>query len=243
MSRHSLDLTLTFIRRLDRCRSPAEVCAALLGIAGQYGAEHVLAGTIPVPGTGRRQQRDHVILDFWPAEWSERYFSQGYLFRDPTIRRIATSTDSFSWGDVEPLCRDDPAARRIMAEAGEFHLNSGFTVPLLTVEGAAAGFSLAGRRLEIGPNERGMLTLLATYALGRAILIRGAVGAEEAPLSPRERVALQWVAEGKTDWETAQLMGISQHGVDRHMRVARQKLGAASRTHAVAEAIRRGIIT
>ena len=159
MSRHSLDLTLTFIRRLDRCRSPAEVCAALLGIAGQYGAEHVLAGTIPVPGTRWRQQRDHVILDFWPTEWSQRYFSHGYLFHDPTIRRIATSTDPFSWGDVEPLCRDDPAARRIMAEAGEFHLNSGFTVPLLTVEGASAGFSLAGRRLEIGPNERGMLTL------------------------------------------------------------------------------------
>jgi LuxR family quorum sensing-dependent transcriptional regulator len=38
-------------------------------------------------------------------------------------------------------------------------------------------------------------------------------------------------------------MGISQHGVDRHMRFARQKLGATSRTHAVAEAIRRGIIT
>jgi LuxR family transcriptional regulator, quorum-sensing system regulator BjaR1 len=37
-------------------------------------------------------------------------------------------------------------------------------------------------------------------------------------------------------------MGISQHGVDKHMRAARLKLRTTSRTHAVAEAIRRGLI-
>jgi LuxR family quorum sensing-dependent transcriptional regulator len=242
MSRHSLDLTLEFIRQLNRCHTSAEVCAALLGVAGRFGAQHVLAGTIPMPGAGKRQQREHVILDFWPAGWTERYFSQGYLFRDPTIRQVSSSTDSFSWTELEPIYRDNPSARRVMDEASDFHLRSGFTVPLLTLDGTVAGFSLAGEHFEVGPDERAMLTLLATYALGRAILIKGTGETDEASLSPRERVALQWVAEGKTDWETAQLMGISEHGVDRHMRFARQELRTASRTHAVAEAIRRGMI-
>jgi LuxR family quorum sensing-dependent transcriptional regulator len=243
MSRHSLDLTLEFVRQLDRCKSPEEICAALLAVAGRFGAQHVLAGTIPNPGATMRQQREHVILDYWPAGWAERYFSQGYLFRDPAIRRVSSSTDPFSWTELEPFYRDNPLARRVMDEAGDFHLKSGFTVPLLTLDGTMAGFSLAGERFQVSPDEQTILTLLATYALGRAILLRGSDTEGEANLSPRERVALQWAAEGKTDWETAQLMGISEHGVDRHMRFARQKLGTVSRTHAVAEAIRRGIIS
>ena len=198
-------------------------------------------GTIPVPGASRRQQRDHVILDFWPADWSERYFSQGYVFHDPTVRRVATSTDPFSWGEVEPLCRDDPAAKRIMAEAGE-HLNSGFTVPLLTVEGTSAGFSLAGRRLEItgrtghadSPRHLCARARHPDQGSGR----RGGGAALPAGAG---RPAMGGRRQDRLGDRPAD--GHFQHGVDRHMRVARQKLGAASRTHAVAEAIRRGIIT
>jgi LuxR family transcriptional regulator, quorum-sensing system regulator BjaR1 len=62
-------------------------------------------------------------------------------------------------------------------------------------------------------------------------------------LSPREREALQWAAEGKNDWEIGEVMKISEHGADKHMRSVRAKLGAINRTQAVAEAIRRGLIT
>jgi LuxR family transcriptional regulator, quorum-sensing system regulator BjaR1 len=129
-----------------------------------------------------------------------------------------------------------------MDEAGDFRLRSGFTVPLLTLDGTVAGFSFAGERLEIDPDKRAILSLLATYALGQALILNSRRDDPEARLAPRESVALQWAAEGKTDWEIAQLMGISEHGVDRHMRFVRHKLGASNRAHAVAEAIRRGII-
>ncbi len=61
-------------------------------------------------------------------------------------------------------------------------------------------------------------------------------------LSAREREALQWAAEGKNDWEIGEVMKISEHGADKRMRSVRAKLGAINRTHAVAEAIRRGLI-
>jgi LuxR family quorum sensing-dependent transcriptional regulator len=53
---------------------------------------------------------------------------------------------------------------------------------------------------------------------------------------------LQWAAEGKGDWEIGEVMNISEHGADKHMRSVRVKLGAINRTQAVAEAIRRGLI-
>jgi hypothetical protein len=84
-----------------------------------------------------------------------------------------------------------------MDEAGEFRLKRGFTIPLVTLEGDIAGFSLAGEKLEVSPADRGMLTLLATYALGRSFLLREDDGRPMLSLSRREQEALQWAAEGK----------------------------------------------
>ena len=50
-------------------------------------------------------------------------------------------------------------------------------------------------------------------------------------------------SEGKNDWEIGEIMNISEHGADKHMRSARSKLGAINHAQAVAEAIRRGLIT
>jgi len=53
---------------------------------------------------------------------------------------------------------------------------------------------------------------------------------------------LQWAAEGKTDWEIGMILGLSEHTADKFIRLACRKLYAANRTHAVAQAIRLGLI-
>ncbi|MGJ3261734.1 MAG: autoinducer binding domain-containing protein [Salinarimonas sp.] len=244
MSRKSLDQTLEVIQAIDRARTHEEVCTVLLDASRRFGFEHILAGTIPRTGSSRSQQMSHVVLDHWPAEWSRRYFSHGYLFVDPAIKRVTESRSPFLWSEIAGDSVDDAAARRVMNEAGDFRLRDGFTVPLMTLEGEVAGFSLAGERLEVTPTARGMLTLLATYALVRSLQLRASQGAPSSRvnLSMREREALQWAAEGKTELEIGDLMSISRHGVDKHMRAARLKLASRNRTHAVAEAIRLGIV-
>ena len=129
-----------------------------------------------------------------------------------------------------------------MNEAGEFGLGDGFTVQLATLEEERGGLTFAGRQLDISPGQRGMLTLLASYVVGQTLLIDNGPSERRMGLTPRERESLQWVAEGKTDWEIGELMGISRHGVDFHLRSARMKLGCISRTQAVAEGFRRGLI-
>jgi LuxR family quorum sensing-dependent transcriptional regulator len=242
MSRPALDRTLEFIRDVDRARSPSEVCAALLGATKALGCQHILAGTIPTPGSTKQQQQANVLLHEWPIGWSERYFSNGYLFVDPAVRRVISDTRPFLWSELDRLCKDNPAAKRVMNEAGDFQLKSGFTVPLVTLDGKVAGLSLAGERLDMPPHGRGMMTLLATYAIARTLRLRD-VGSSHVNLSVRERDALQWAAEGKTEWEIGMILGVSEHTAEKFLRTARAKLGAANRTHAVAEAIRLGLIS
>ncbi|WP_367716208.1 autoinducer binding domain-containing protein [Nitratireductor sp. GISD-1A_MAKvit] len=60
-------------------------------------------------------------------------------------------------------------------------------------------------------------------------------------LTPREKECLQWAAQGKSEWEVSQILGISEHTAEKHLLNAKTKLGASNRVHAVAEAIRCGI--
>jgi LuxR family transcriptional regulator, quorum-sensing system regulator BjaR1 len=241
--RHSLNHTLAFIRDLDRARNLDDVSAQVLRHAAPFGAEYVIATSIPRVGATRREQLGSVLFHNIPAAWVDRYSSRGYAFKDPAIRRMVSGAAPFYWHELAEDVRDNPAARMVLDEAKEFHLGQGFSTSLVTLDGQGVGFSVSGQHCEDDPEMRGMLTLIATYAIGRAVALKQE-NVPDAPivLSAREREALQWASEGKNDWEIGEVMSISEHGADKHMRSVRVKLGVINRTQAVAEAIRRGLI-
>jgi pimeloyl-ACP methyl ester carboxylesterase/DNA-binding CsgD family transcriptional regulator len=69
-----------------------------------------------------------------------------------------------------------------------------------------------------------------------------ACGPEPVLLSSREREILAYVARGLGDREIAQQLVLSPHTVHRHVANIRRKLGRTSRTAAVAEAARLGLL-
>jgi DNA-binding CsgD family transcriptional regulator len=62
------------------------------------------------------------------------------------------------------------------------------------------------------------------------------------PLSPRQLECVKWISHGKTDWEAAQIMGISKFTVQRTLQCARQKAEAYNAPSLVATALRNGWI-
>jgi DNA-binding NarL/FixJ family response regulator len=62
------------------------------------------------------------------------------------------------------------------------------------------------------------------------------------PLTTREREVLRLLASGLTNKEIAQRLGVTDHTIKFHVNGILGKLGAATRTEAVVEAARRGII-
>jgi DNA-binding CsgD family transcriptional regulator len=65
---------------------------------------------------------------------------------------------------------------------------------------------------------------------------------DSASLSPRELEVLRWVAQGKSSREISVLLGITSRTVNEHVTSTVRKLSAKNRTHAVAIALRAGII-
>jgi NarL family two-component system response regulator YdfI len=72
--------------------------------------------------------------------------------------------------------------------------------------------------------------------------MRPAAEALSQPLSERELEVLNLIAEGQSNKLIAHALGISEHTVKTHVASIRAKLGASSRTEAVSQAIRRGLV-
>lgn len=62
-------------------------------------------------------------------------------------------------------------------------------------------------------------------------------------LSAQETECLRWCKEGKTNWEIAGILKISEKTVEFHLGKAMKKLGAGNRTTAVVRALKLGLIT
>ncbi len=105
--------------------------------------------------------------------------------------------------------------------------------------------SLAPGELDLTDLERTMLRLLVETIEARLAEreARPEPPPEKPLLSRRERECLEWTAAGKTTWEIAAILDISQNTIDGYIATATRKLGAVNRTQAVAEALRRRIIT
>jgi DNA-binding CsgD family transcriptional regulator len=88
------------------------------------------------------------------------------------------------------------------------------------------------------------LQLFAVHAQDAAlrILVPPEAQSERPALTPRELECLRWTMEGKTAWETGELLGISERTAVLHINNAMHKLGCASKHQAVLKALRLGLI-
>jgi LuxR family transcriptional activator of conjugal transfer of Ti plasmids len=63
------------------------------------------------------------------------------------------------------------------------------------------------------------------------------------PLTQRERQCLAWISDGKTMQDIAELLDVTPRGVKFHLDNARRNLAASTLPHAVALALRQGLLS
>jgi DNA-binding CsgD family transcriptional regulator len=61
-------------------------------------------------------------------------------------------------------------------------------------------------------------------------------------LTPRELECLRWTMSGKTAWEVARILGISEQTAARHLSRAIRKLDCVNKHQAVLKALKLGLI-
>lgn len=151
--------------------------------------------------------------------------------------------------DWDEVRRADETVQSIHAVAESFGVGRhGISLPIRDAEDGDAMFSINfecddRHWAEVRSDLVNRIHLFAHYFHQRIrdLIVRRPV-APEFELAPREREVLLWAAEGKTAWETAQLLKVSERAVRLYMQNAMAKLNAKSKPQAVAIAVRSGIL-
>ena len=180
----------------------------------------------------------NTLSDF-PDSWARRYQEAQYVLKDPVIGHLSKSVLPIFWSDAN---RSAPS-NVVMGEASEHGLHDGITVSLYGHGGqrAALSFTNDGKPGQSPGNRSvtaGLVQLAANYAyeaLWKLESDRNALIGS--PLSVREKDCLQWAALGKTSWEIAQILNISERTVIFHFTNAAKKLNATNRRQAVVRAL------
>lgn len=187
-----------------------------------------------------------VLLKGYPEPWLEYYFNRAYYEIDPTIAYCAKHVTPVQWQYLPKALSG--RSIQMMHEAGEFGLKAGISMPMHSPHGEMGilSFALDGpatRSCEITQHAMPYIQILAGHiheAVRRVLNLDDFNG--ETSLSLREQECMKWAADGKTSWEIARLLNLSERTVNFHLSNVTRKLNASNRQHALIKATLLGLI-
>lgn len=239
--------TFEFVDRINAAATRDAVTATLFAGLGKFGFESFLIADLPPKGI---PFENHIVLSGWPIEWFNQYMEMKYYDVDPIAARAREAVEPFYWSEAYRAddAGDDGRARLVMEEAREFNLNDGLVVPIFGSNGEQSCVTMGGRNQDHHPRARHALHFMSMYAHFRAreiapiwpTLVK--CQSDQVELTEREKECLRWIALGKTDLDLADILDISAHTANMHVRNAGRKLNAANRTQAVVTAMMAGQI-
>lgn len=200
------------------------------------------------------------------SAWEIEYQHNGFIRVDEVIHKARRTNRPFRWGDTplpKRLGQKKPGALKTMEAASDYGFKDGLVIPFHFVDSIGRVHSSLCSLIWT-ESARGFRTvtesafqklhLILIYWMQRSIDLRAMAAPPsgnvvrlhdagfDVGLTDRERDVLAWAARGKTTSVTAEILGISPKTVDVYAASAIEKLGAGNRTHAVAKAIKLGLI-
>jgi len=217
-----------FVRDVRGLECEEELAEALAEISKDLGFRYfALTHHVDI-----RRSTAGIRIHNYPAGWAEWFDEQQLGAVDPVHRASHLTSVGFRWSKVPDMIPLTPRDREILAAARREGIGDGFTVPANVPGEVHGSCSFAAMPGEALPEEwLALLQLVGSFAFEAARRIRHVRDTPALPrLTDRQRECLLWAARGKSDWEIAQILGVSHETVIRHLKQARERYGVAKRT-------------
>jgi DNA-binding CsgD family transcriptional regulator len=191
-------------------------------------------------------EAEFIYVDNTPAAYRESYVDRSNAKRDPVMQHCKTKSVPIIW-DQSTYVRADQGDK--WEDQARFGYRHGITLALHMPDGRH--FVLGVDRDQALAKDPAEVTrmvadlqLFAVHAQDAAmrILVPAPSDTNLPSLTPRELETLRWTMEGKTAWEVANVLGISERTAVLHANNAMHKLGCVNKHQAVLKALRLGLI-
>ncbi len=226
----------SFVAKLEACSTLQEVGAALVFEIARHGYTVSACGAFLPTDKG---PETHFFFQNWPADWIGLYRERNFVAIDFSVAEARRRIAPFTWLEAKAERSLSRAEEELWDTANHWGWADGLSVPIHGPAGYFGLVTMGGPALEMTPALRQELHMLAFLTHERCRKLSGLdpVQAPGITLTVRELECLRWVASGKTDWEIGAILGLSGATVKTYVDQARDKLGARTRSQAVARMV------
>lgn len=232
----TIDSALDFV---DRCSNHSDVQKLLADfsqVIASLGFKHFMMTGLPSYG---EDVETLIVANHWPAEWTHHYRANRYFLDDPVSQWSFARSAPFTWTDAQSGTPETIRTRQIKEDARQMGMVDGLCFPMSDPNNWQAVVSLAADApVILTKKETGVIYFASVMAQSQAVELSKTSRSAQQELTAREKDVLTWIAHGKSLWEAATILGISEATVKIHLAAIRTKLDATNTTHAVARGLR-----
>ena len=235
-----------FLENARRATDIPSVKAALQITVSALGFQKYLYLSVDLPFT--RRQKPTTVSNY-PSDWLDKYIQEERYLADPNLRVAMQDVHPFDWRDLRRHRNLTIKEQAFLDDAASQQLTQGLTVPIHGPGPVCAFLNLVTDHCcTVNESVRDYnkhcshLLALNLHSVLRRLLGLSWEDSRLASLTGREMECLLWAARGKTSWETALILEVSEVTVNFHLTNAMKKLDVYSRAHAVAKAVAFGLI-
>lgn len=207
----------------------------------ERGIDRLTAVHLPPPGASD-DEPTLVHIQGYPEEWIADYMKR---YRDdPVPVHVRNHPSPFRWAEVGTMRKLTPGQKEFLSYCTSIGVTDGIAIPVFGPNGRNGyiGIGLSEDQDDVSDAQLGEYQIVAQMAHQRLCEIMTPSDCEQIKLSPREKEILEWVARGKSNASIAEILGISAHTIDTHLRRTYDKLDVTDRVRAAVRGIGCGLI-
>jgi DNA-binding CsgD family transcriptional regulator len=209
-----------------------------LSVPGHWFVEKLELTSLLVGNRFSERSGPGYVFTNWPLRLLQRSITERW-YENGSIAPIVSA--QLGWirpGDWLEMAKTNAELDRRLRIRADFGLSAPHALSFV-VDGVT-GFTTVTRALALKPVEEKVVEFMGPSLF--KIFLEHVRGTVNAGITRRERQCLGLTARGMTAGEIAESLGLSEHTVNAHMRNVSAKLGTTNRAHAIAEAMRLGLI-
>jgi len=237
---------LAFVEHAVACKDMQELWDYHCARMAEFGFTRLLYGfTHYRTSSGLGDPQDMLVLTNHAPDYIDVFLNDGLYYYAPMVRWSLENVGACSWRWMEEQADAGlltPSEQRVYDFNRSHGIRAGISISFNALSSRSKGAIGLIARPEMSHN-----AVEAIWAgHGREILAMNNVahlryvslphtGARR-PLTPRQREVLEWVGDGKTTADIAQIMGVSPATIEKHLRLAREALDVDTTAQAVLKA-------
>jgi DNA-binding CsgD family transcriptional regulator len=240
-SKKELGDILDLIQMSVACRADEDIFKLTGKIKDLVCADHGVCGLGGI-ASGELANIIKIVNYDYSTEWLSMYAAERLYKNDPIIRFNYERFETHFWSEAITAYNDD-SCRDFMKKASDFGLVHGVASGMRDGGSKGSIFSFSSSKNNFRKHHKDILDILTPHVHMALARVGGVRDEKSSPqISEREKEVLNWMKEGKTNWEISVILNISERTVKFHVQNIERKLNAVNKAHAIAIAMDIGLV-